>query len=563
MKNKIKSLRVALMLLFFVSLFSVIMVILILTTISTRSDAIKSATTYNTQIHKQIKNQLDSYIKYMKSLADIMAWDSQIQNFILNPDVSSFYKNRISLQFSSIYKTRPDIANLIIIGNNGSYLINDGSEALSISQNYKNDAWYKSTYEANGGLVLSTPRTENIIANNKEKVVSVSKLIKNNRTGEPIGIFIIELDFNSIINLIKDVQIGENSYTYLVSQEGNYIYNPMPELLENAESRITQKTKKGVGRNERIYLPTRLIHSNWTVISVIYVDDLISQQNRTITINIIISIIIFTIVFFLIYTITNKLFTPLKKIEKKMRLVRDGDKSFEPIEISASTEVQSMAESFNAMLKAIEELIKKEKEQADSKRRLELAMLQEQIKPHFIYNTLDSIIWMCAMNRTKEIMIMTSCLSKLLRKNISNMDEAHTLKEEIEYLQNYLKIQEIRYPNKLHYKINLEHKVENYKIIKLLIQPLVENAIYHGLKPKEAGGTICIDIREHMNTIKITVKDDGVGFNPDKFRIKEKSIGIFNILKRIEFYYGEGFIPEINSNTKQGTTITLTIPKCD
>ena len=204
----------------------------------------------------------------------------------------------------------------------------------------------------------------------------------------------------------------------------------------------------------------------------------------------------------------------------------------------------------------------------------ELQALQAQINPHFLYNTLDSIIWMAESGKNEEVVQMTSALAKLLRQSISNEDEIVTVEREIEYTRNYLAIQKLRYRDQLEYIIDIDEEVLHRKIVKLVIQPLVENAIYHGIKYLDGKGMLLIlgEIRD--GKVVITIRDNGVGMDEEtlkhilekkpepkeKQRKKTSHVGVYNVQNRLQLYYGKEYGLVYESMPGMGTGVSVIIP---
>jgi len=272
---------------------------------------------------------------------------------------------------------------------------------------------------------------------------------------------------------------------------------------------------------------------------------------------------------FLAVLLTNKITLPLRRLENSMKAVEEGNFEVEIASPEVRDEIGNLIFSFQIMIRKIKQLIENNNKEQEEKRKSELNALQAQINPHFLYNTLDSIIWMAEDGNTKDVVLMTSALAKLLRKSISNKHELVTIAEEIEYTKSYLTIQKMRYKDKLKYSIDVDPAIENKKIIKLIIQPLVENAIYHGIKYKEGMGTIFIEAGYHDKGILIRVIDDGQGMSEEQRRhiydereidTKKNSVGVLNVHRRIQLYYGSEYGIGFVSNIGVGTIASIYLP---
>jgi len=263
--------------------------------------------------------------------------------------------------------------------------------------------------------------------------------------------------------------------------------------------------------------------------------------------------------------------SPIKRLEREMQKLTKGE--FKPVSLPASgnSEIVSLYESFNRMMKDIHELMKENEQRYLEQQNSEMQALQAQINPHFLYNTLDSIIWMIETDDREEAIEMTSALAHFFRKAIGSYNVFVSIDEELEYTRQYLIIQRMRYKNKLNFVINVEEEVLKYSVVKLVLQPLVENSLYHGLKYKEGQGKIQILGYRNGDKIYLKVIDDGIGMDEevaakildseqDMSTERNSGIGIRNVQRRIQLYYGKEYGIYVRSEKGIGTEVTLVIP---
>ena len=195
-------------------------------------------------------------------------------------------------------------------------------------------------------------------------------------------------------------------------------------------------------------------------------------------------------------------------------------------------EIGRLTRSFNIMTEEIQKLMEESEREQQAKRKNELKVLQNQINPHFLYNTLDSIIWMAEWGKNQEVVEMTSSLAKLLRRSISNQQETVTVEEETAYTETYLRIQKMRYKDKLEYEISIDEEIRQEEVIKLILQPLVENSIYHGIKYKEGKGLIEILGYREGNCMVLQVQDDGIGMDGETLEHILKACAGYTLQRR-------------------------------
>jgi two-component system sensor histidine kinase YesM len=271
--------------------------------------------------------------------------------------------------------------------------------------------------------------------------------------------------------------------------------------------------------------------------------------------------------------LSRSIYTPIKKLHDVTTTITKND--LQALMTSDNVdEITELGMSFNIMIGKIRELLDSKIKEQENLKKAELRALQAQINPHFLYNTLDTIIWMAEAKKNAQVIEIVSALSSFFRISLSKGRDWITIGEEIERTNSYLTIQKMRYRDILDYEIQVDERVANYTILKLILQPLVENALYHGIKNKRQGGTIIVRAKpKNANEVQLEVEDNGIGFTPDKLAqlqeeleddsgdIKlESGFGIGNVNKRIRLYYGKQYGISVKSEYHTGTCVTLVIP---
>ncbi len=274
------------------------------------------------------------------------------------------------------------------------------------------------------------------------------------------------------------------------------------------------------------------------------------------------------------WIISESIYIPIKKLHDVTTTITEQD--LQVLVTSDNVdEIIELGMSFNIMIGKIRELLDSKIKEQENLKKAEFRTLQAQINPHFLYNTLDTIIWMAESKKTDQVVEIVRALSKFFRITLSKGKDWITIREEIERTQNYLIIQKMRYQDILDYKIQVDEDVLDGTILKLTLQPLVENALYHGIKNKRSGGTIIVRAqRMNDNQVLFEVEDDGVGFTSYKLgqvqsrinedtgeiTLKETGFGLENVNKRIRLYYGKEYGLSIKSEYQGGTRVTVVIP---
>jgi two-component system sensor histidine kinase YesM len=275
------------------------------------------------------------------------------------------------------------------------------------------------------------------------------------------------------------------------------------------------------------------------------------------------------------WIISASIYVPIKKLHSVTTTIT-GEDLQALVTTDNVDEITELGISFNLMIGQIRELLNAKMMEQENLKKAELRTLQAQINPHFLYNTLDTIVWMAEANRTDQVIEIVRALSSFFRIALSKGKDWISLQQEIEHVKSYLTIQKMRYRNILDYKIDVDEELLDSTILKLTLQPLVENALYHGLKTKRDGGEIVVSARRNGHTnVVLEVRDDGVGFTPyklaqikamlsgdsDEIGMKEGGFGLENVNKRIKLYYGPEYGISIQSQYRGGTQVTVTIPE--
>lgn len=268
--------------------------------------------------------------------------------------------------------------------------------------------------------------------------------------------------------------------------------------------------------------------------------------------------------------IVSGILQPIRQLNSVTEKIAQGDFNARA-QVNSDDEVAELAVSFNKMAGNMQSLIDKVKEDERKMRKADLRLLQEQIQPHFLYNTLDTIVWLIESNEPDEAVTMVVTLSDFFREILSKGKEFISIKEEEKHISSYLQIQEMRYRDILEYDIQLDQVIYKYQILKLTLQPVVENALYHGIKYKRAKGCIHIHGEKEEDIIRLTVRDDGVGMDEEELaqlrqqiekpcQETEKGFGLANVNERIHMYFGYEYGMKIESEKGKGTTVEIVIP---
>ena len=548
----------------------------------TRTSVFDNAVVYTRTIVRQTNQNIDSYIDYMDNIATMVSGSRDTQTFLYNKDEETLQgsecRQRLVEQFRTILKSRNDIRNIGLIQKDGNRLFNNGGQQKNAYLDLDTQAWYKNAITSNRS-VLTSSHVQHVIRGERPWVITVSRGVRNfTGSGNREGVVFIDLNYSAISELCDQNSIGSKGYVFLLDQDGNVVYHPQQQQLYNELQTenidLVMNTDKetlmdGSGDNARIYTISRSEKTGWTVVGCTNVAELLKDSKKARSIYVLVAAILVVVALVLSNFIARNITRPLQQLRDSMARVQEGDFGAAEVEVTSRNEVGSLTRSFNVMTSRIQELMKQNIYEQQQKRKSELKALQSQINPHFLYNTLDSIIWMAEGKKNEEVVVMTASLARLLRQSISNEEEQVPIGQEVEYARSYLTIQKMRYKDKLEFQIQVDAQIMRVPIIKLVLQPLIENAIYHGLKYKEGKGLLIVrGYREGENAV-LQIKDNGAGmdeqtlshiFEKHKVNYRSNGVGVYNVQKRLQLYYGMDYGITYSSKQGEGTTASIVIP---
>ena len=577
-----KSVRSALFAAISVMVLCAVVIVVAISLRFTRTSVFDNAVVYTRTIVRQTNQNIDSYIDYMDNIATMVSGSRDTQTFLYNKDEETLQvsecRQRLVEQFRTILKSRNDIRNIGLIQKDGNRLFNNGGQQKNAYLDLDTQAWYKNAITSNRS-VLTSSHVQHVIRGERPWVITVSRGVRNfTGSGNREGVVFIDLNYSAISELCDQNSIGSKGYVFLLDQDGNVVYHPQQQQLYNELQTenidLVMNTDKetlmdGSGDNARIYTISRSEKTGWTVVGCTNVAELLKDSKKARSIYVLVAAILVVVALVLSNFIARNITRPLQQLRDSMARVQEGDFGAAEVEVTSRNEVGSLTRSFNVMTSRIQELMKQNIYEQQQKRKSELKALQSQINPHFLYNTLDSIIWMAEGKKNEEVVVMTASLARLLRQSISNEEEQVPIGQEVEYARSYLTIQKMRYKDKLEFQIQVDAQIMGVPIIKLVLQPLIENAIYHGLKYKEGKGLLIVrGYREGENAV-IQIKDNGAGmdeqtlshiFEKHKVNYRSNGVGVYNVQKRLQLYYGMDYGITYSSKQGEGTTASIVIP---
>lgn len=518
----------------------------------------ENVVTSSEQAVLQVKNTVENYTEDMEILMEMI--QKNISRGKENTD--TYLKNLISIRKDIVAITTYDEqGNLLKAWSDRGKLKENIVENLSFNPNVPK--------EKEEMLNVTKPHVESLFEDYYPWVVTISEYMKNSE-GDTTQVA-LDIQFSQIANYMDDVGIGQHGYCYIADKKGDIIYHPQQQLIYSGLKEEEYNYLKDGSHVEKdaIYSVRSLDNCEWKIIGVCYIDEMITNKVNHIMKTLSVIFLIVVLLTVLIIRFFSKLFSnPARELANAMQEFEKDTNNFEFKSIEGTAEITSLTESFEHMVVQIKELVEKVRQEEITLRKTELKALQAQINPHFLYNTLDAIAWLCEEERHKDAVEMVNSLAKLFRISISRGHELITIEKEMQHAKSYLKIQNFRYKNQFTYSFDVDEECLNYLCNKITLQPIIENAIYHGIDRMVDEGKINIGIHQKGDKIIFTVEDNGVGMTEEQCEeILHKDagdrvgIGIKNVNDRIKIYFGEEYGLTIQSELDEGTRVTISMPK--
>lgn len=535
--------------------------------VSYKNSMFSSAYVTSKQSVAQADETVSNYIFSIKSKLDNLCIETDKCNDAasLQKVISTAARLENDIYCVSVYDMQ---GNVLSNGNNTDENIKDGLTDLSFD---------KSVYSnLKDGYAISQPHVNTLYQNKYPWVVTIAKKEYSNLFSQQVFVA-IDFKFSSIAKYIDKVSIGQRGYCYIVNSKGQIIYHPQQQMLfsglkEENTFEISELSDGIHRKKDNIYNISSLDSCNWKIVGVSFNDEITQAVKSQVAVGLIFALLFSAFMSAVIYFLLSRTVTrPVRRLVASMQKFEKQAETFEyKADMSNVAEFQTLSTSFEHMVLMIQSLVEKVHNEEIVLRKTELKALQAQINPHFLYNTLDSIQWMCEQDNSKDAVKMVGALAKLFRISISHGNEFIAISDELKHAESYLIIQSYRYKNQFTYSFDVDKSVLDCMCNKITIQPFIENAIYHGLDRMVDEGEIKIIVERRGKDIAIIVKDNGLGMTEEqckavlqKGRSDSKGIGVKNVDDRLKIYFGEEYGITIDSELDVGTTVTIKIPKIE
>lgn len=462
----------------------------------------------------------------------------------------------------------PKIASIYLFNNDGHRYYTEKYQLKHFTiEDIKQAQWYNEVKEKNGGYIIKY-NGGGLFREQDEQYITFIRMVRSLTDQAQIGILFINIHKDTIAKVLGD---GVNAYqTFILIKDGDFdivmeFNNTLGLKKEEVFRYFSNKDIffKIVRMNRKDIIVNGLNNKvlNWRIIKLIPFTELI-LQSKVFTASMLFIIMIngFFILIGSIW-ISKRITNPIHLLIESMRGVENG--IFKSVVIDASNdEIGQLKRVYNIMIDKIQELINRIITEQKMKRKAELDVLMEQIKPHFLYNTLDSISSLVMMGRKEEVYSIISALGNFYRTSLNNGQDIITVEEEVQTVKNYLYIQKTRYAEMFEVEYEVDANLLRHKVPKMILQPLVENSIYHGIRTKGEKGLIILSVKKVHAMIQLVVEDNGIGMTKEKIDqvMRGNSIGLKATMKRIEIIYGQDSSFAIQSEAGKGTKVIIRIP---
>jgi two-component system sensor histidine kinase YesM len=528
----------------------------------------------NNQLVKQVSQSVNTYLRDMIRLSNSLYYNAIKNNDIeLEPVVDDM---------QMIYNTYSNyVENIVLFSAQGEMLAVAPFVTMKQNVDVTQEDWFLQGLKKTEDLHFSTPSVQNLFVDTEYRyswVISLSSAVEITRgKNTQQGVLLVDLKYSSFTELFDNMSLSNGGYIYLTNSEGAIIYHPNQQMivsgLATEKNELVRNYKDGnytlSSNGQKSTMIVRSVgYTGWKVVGMIPHQGLTFSRLQNILFICFIFLLFFDLLILINSFISVKLTTPLKKLEMSVeKLEQQAGES--DIYIGGSYEIKHLGKSIHRMVEQLKKLTNDIVKEHEQKQKSELDALQSQINPHLLYNTLDIIVWMIEKERPDEAVRIVTALARLFRISLSKGKNIISVKDELDHVDNYLTIQTMRYKNKFSYSIEADDAAKSMSTIKLVVQPLVENSIYHSMEYMDGDGKIHISAKVADGKLYLAVKDNGLGMTQDRVDkllsinvpvSRGSGVGLKNVHDRIRLCHGDEYGVFIESTPDVGTTVTLVQP---
>lgn len=489
---------------------------------------------------QEVKNAsiyVASYLEKNKNLASLLAMSAESQNIM--DDKTDFKNLKDIIKVSE--KSDEFIKKIFLVSENGNIISNEKVN-LETNKDMKNISWYKKLINSNNMAFASKADFSKISSDSSKNIISISKEIKD-KNNKRLGFVVINLSYKFLEDFLSTINFGKEGYVFILSSEEELLFKSknMEDFGKKDYEKLLKKRMKPEKMDfvsSNVFIP----NTQWKLVGISFSNAISNLKKQLIESSLILALIVFILTLLVSIFVSKKISKPIiyligeiKKTDKKLYKIKSLPQ--------ASSEIQILTKEYNNLIDRIFVLTEDIEKKEEQKRTYQVKALQSQINPHFLYNTLDTILWLVEFGENEKAIKVTKNLGMLLRNSLNIDEDFVKLDKEIGHAKNYLDIQKIRYDNKFTYEFIKKIQTNNLYVPKLILQPIIENAIYHGIREKKSKSYIKIIVEKNPEYLIIKIIDNGLGPKEKKENIPTKlgGIGMENVNNRIKLLCGEKY----------------------
>lgn len=489
---------------------------------------------------QEVKNAsiyVASYLEKNKNLASLLAMSAESQNIM--DDKTDFKNLKDIIKVSE--KSDEFIKKIFLVSENGNIISNEKVN-LETNKDMKNISWYKKLINSNNMAFASKADFSKISSDSSKNIISISKEIKD-KNNKRLGFVVINLSYKFLEDFLSTINFGKDGYVFILSSEEELLFKSknMEDFGKKDYEKLLKKRMKPEKMDfvsSNVFIP----NTQWKLVGISFSNAISNLKKQLIESSLILALIVFILTLLVSIFVSKKISKPIiyligeiKKTDKKLYKIKSLPQ--------ASSEIQILTKEYNNLIDRIFVLTEDIEKKEEQKRNYQVKALQSQINPHFLYNTLDTILWLVEFGENEKAIKVTKNLGMLLRNSLNIDEDFVKLDKEIEHAKNYLDIQKIRYDNKFTYEFIKKIETSSLYVPKLILQPIIENAIYHGIREKKSKSYIKIIVEKNPEYLIIKIIDNGLGPKEKKENIPTKlgGIGMENVNNRIKLLCGEKY----------------------
>lgn len=557
---------------------SLIAVLLIVISIYSRlssqlSDTVKQE---NISLVNRVGSSMEVYLRNIMKLSDTIYY-----GIIKNVNLS---EESINEEMTLLYNNNKDqVLNIALISKEGEPVSVVPAARFRKNFDVSQEEWFVNALNKTENIHFTRPHVQKLFekgSNGYRWVISMSRAVEITTGGSTEqAVLLIDMAYQGLDSVLDEVSLGNGGYIYLMDSMGEIIWHPKFELIASGrvkENNLIAATYSDGSIEEEFNNTARTVviktvgYTGWKLVGVIKGTGI---SLNTIKTRLFIVFVIFLIIFIVVLInsyISFRVTDPIRELEKSVKKLEEGNLDAD-IYMGGSYEIQHLGKSVQDMKYRIKGLMQDIVTEHEEKRKSEFDSLQAQINPHFLYNTLDIIVWQIENEKQSEAVHTVTALARFFRLSLGKGKNIVTVKAEIDHVKNYLMIQHMRFKNKFDYEFEIAEDVLELSSLKLMLQPMVENAIYHGMEFMDGDGLIKIKAWREADELYLSVTDNGLGMTEDKVSLvlagksnsgngRGSGIGVKNVNERIKLYFGDDYGLKIDSEPDVGTTVIIHLP---